>query len=425
MQQSFQILENRYQLQTILGHGAGRQTWLALDTRTQSQVVVKLLIFSDQVEWDHVRLFEREAKTLKHLNHGQIPQYLDFFCLDDRQFWGGLVQTYVPAPSLKQLLDEQRRFNEPEVRQIAKQILNLLIYLHSLSPPVLHRDIKPSNLLLDQQKRVYLVDFGSVQDRIATAGATFTIVGTYGYTPLEQWVGQATFASDLYALGATLIHLLAGIAPAQLPQSNGKFQFAEGLSLNPGLVRWLWRLTAINREERFTNATEALASLHQHEQAVATTVDNQPKKSTIRIERSPQNLKIYPSDWGGGWIRFDSQCFEMKKCIGFGFWKCQRGEITDIEDVSEAIIENNNRLLQITVGIREYLIPCSNDVERRWLKQIIQQWLGMEDSELQQVKSLVKGRENRYLRRIKASGRAWKDRVSKWIWGDADQREDK
>jgi serine/threonine protein kinase len=81
MQQSFQILENRYQLQTILGHGAGRQTWLAIDTRTQSQVVVKLLIFSDQVEWDHVRLFEREAKTLKHLNHGQISHCLDLYAL--------------------------------------------------------------------------------------------------------------------------------------------------------------------------------------------------------------------------------------------------------------------------------------------------------------------------------------------------------
>jgi serine/threonine protein kinase len=384
MLQSLQILRDRYQLQKRLGHNAGRQTWLALDTKTQSPVVVKLLTFTDQVQWDQIRLFEREAKILKHLDHAQIPQYLDCFCLKDRQIWGGLVQTYVPAPSLQHLLNQKRRFYVSEVRQIAKQMLNLLIYLHGLSPPILHRDIKPSNLLLNERGTIYLVDFGAVQDGVAKAGATFTIVGTYGYAPLEQLGGQATPASDLYALGATLIHLLTGIAPAQFRQTNGRLQFAAGLHLNPGLVHWLWRLTAMNVQDRFTTAREALAALEAHEQAISATVTDRPAKSKIKIkvERSPKHLKISFPDTGRC-FDFDTQHFKIADYRVFGIsFGMRQGEIADIEDVSEDLIVqyrgDSLSALKITVGVDEYLFKCADDRLRYWLIKTIRQWLGME-----------------------------------------------
>jgi serine/threonine protein kinase len=113
MPKPLQLLRDRYQLQKILGQNAGRQTWLALDTQSQNQVVVKLLTFSDRVQWDQVRLFEREAKILKYLDHLQIPQYRDFFCLDDQQLWSGLVQSYIPALSLKQRLEPIRKLHQP------------------------------------------------------------------------------------------------------------------------------------------------------------------------------------------------------------------------------------------------------------------------------------------------------------------------
>jgi Serine/threonine protein kinase len=93
--------------------------------------------------------------------------------------------------------------------------------LHELSPPVLHRDIKPSNLILDDSEQIYLVDFGAVQAQASVTGVTFTVVGTSGYAPLEQFWGRgAVAASDLYALGATLIHLLTNTYPADLPQKK-------------------------------------------------------------------------------------------------------------------------------------------------------------------------------------------------------------
>jgi len=125
---------------------------------------------------------------------------------------------------------------EKQVRELATDILKILIYLHELSPPVLHRDIKPSNLIWGEDKQIYLVDFGAVQAQAAVTGVTFTVVGTSGYAPLEQFWGRAVPSSDLYALGATLIHLLTGTAPADLPQKDSRIQFSDRISLAPSFV---------------------------------------------------------------------------------------------------------------------------------------------------------------------------------------------
>jgi serine/threonine protein kinase len=126
---------------------------------------------------------------------------------------------------------------------------------------VLHRDIKPSNLIWGEDDRIYLVDFGAVQDRATREGATFTVVGTYGYAPMEQFSGRAVPASDLYALGVTLIHLLTGTSPADLPQRNLRICFEEQVTLTPKVVNWLKTLTEPAPEQRFKSASQALSAL--------------------------------------------------------------------------------------------------------------------------------------------------------------------
>ena len=262
-----QVLHKRYQLKTKLGQNAGRQTWLAEDIckSLAQQVIVKLLAFNPQMHWDEVKLFEREALVLKHLNHPQIPQYRDYFCLDQQTGeglpWFGLVQEYIPGNSLQQLLDKGKRFTEKQVREIATSVLEILIYLHELSPPVFHRDIKPSNLILGKGGKVYLVDFGAVQDKARAEGVTFTVVGTSGYAPPEQLWGRAVAASDLYALGATLIHLLTGIAPADLPQYQMRLQFADKVHLSFHFNHWLEKLIEPAAEARYHSARQALEAL--------------------------------------------------------------------------------------------------------------------------------------------------------------------
>lgn len=263
MLQPEQILDNRYQLKQQLGQLAGRQTWLAQDLAVEpaESVVLKLLICGESMQWHDLKLFEREAQVLRQLNHPQIPKYRDSFSIDDRLLWFGLVQEYIPGVSLKQLLAQGKHFHQKQVRQIATNLLHLLIYLHELSPPVLHRDIKPSNLLWGEDDYIYLVDFGAVQDKAAAEGATFTVVGTYGYAPMEQFGGQAVAASDLYALGATLIHLLTGVSPAQLPHKDLRIQFTDRVSLDSSFVRWIEQMTEPDVTKRFQTARQALEAL--------------------------------------------------------------------------------------------------------------------------------------------------------------------
>ncbi|AVH71209.1 serine/threonine protein kinase [Nostoc sp. 'Lobaria pulmonaria (5183) cyanobiont'] len=262
MLQPEQILQDRYQIKRQLGDNGIRQTWQALDLQASdgenSTVVVKLLAFGGTVQWDDLKLFEREAQILKQLNHPRIPRYIDYFCIDDRTLWFGLIQEYIPGESLKEKLAVGKRFSEKRARKIAVEVLNILTYLHELNPGVLHRDIKPSNLIWGDDNRVYLVDFGAVQDKAAREGVTFTVVGTYGYAPMEQFGGRAVAASDLYALGATLIHLLTGTSPSDLPQQDLRLQFTDRVNLSPSFVSWLQKLIEPAPEQRFTSASVAL-----------------------------------------------------------------------------------------------------------------------------------------------------------------------
>ncbi len=289
-----QILQTRYQLKENLGQNAGRQTWLAEDLTTQPSecVIVKLLTFGDQVQWESLRLFEREADILKQLDHPRIPKYRDYFSIDDRILWFGLVQDYIPGSSLKELLTQGRKFSEKQIRQISIDILNILVYLHELNPAVLHRDIKPSNLILGEDKRIYLVDFGAVQDRAITERATFTVIGTYGYAPMEQFGGRSVPASDLYALGASLIHLLTGVSPADLPQRKMRIQFSDRISIDPHLIRWIETLTEPDVEDRFSTARQALTALDTPQNPKIHLPVHKPQNSQIQIKKSFHQLNI-------------------------------------------------------------------------------------------------------------------------------------
>ncbi|MFQ3583799.1 MAG: protein kinase [Cyanobacteriota bacterium] len=264
------ILVGRYQLLRQLAQNDRRRTWLAEQVQEGAEplaqprtVVLKLLPFERGVQWSDYTLFQREVRVLQHLNHPLVPKYCHSFefTTPDHTPWLGLAQTYVPGQSLKELLETGHRFTEAEVRRIAADVLSVLVYLHQLSPPLLHRDIKPSNLIVDGQGRTHVVDFGGVQDHTPTPGQSFTVVGSYGYAPMEQFGGRAVPASDLYALGATLIHLLTGTPPADLPQQQLKIQFAGRISISPGLARWIDRLVEPAPENRYRTAWAALQSL--------------------------------------------------------------------------------------------------------------------------------------------------------------------
>lgn len=291
-----QVLQERYQLRRYLNDGLGagqqsRQTWLAVDrqaTETANLVILKFLQFGGRSQWADLKLFEREVQVLRQLDHPRIPSCGASFHLREPEEWVGFVESYIPGQSLQALLNQGRRFSEGAVRSIAEQVLEILIYLHGCSPPVLHRDIKPSNLILTPERQVYLIDFGAVQDRPRPEGQSFTVVGTYGYTPMEQFGGQAAPASDLYALGATLVHLLAGVPPAEMVQADLRLAFCDRIQATPQLTDWLLQMTAPALSDRFPSAPQALTALN----APAPPAMVKPPQSRILLQPEGDCLKI-------------------------------------------------------------------------------------------------------------------------------------
>lgn len=216
------MLENRYKIDQVLGGGGFGIAYRAEDTRLKRDCVIKEMLIPPRASRRDIRArqenFEREGQSLVALNHPghpNIPEIYDFFSTASGYY---LVMKYIEGQDLAKMLLQQQDGRLPwkEAVKIALAICDVLVYMHARQPdPVLHRDIKPANILVDQMDRIWLVDFGlsKAQPTTAAAAGGSRIAGTPGYTPIEQWAGKAEPASDIYALGATLHHLVTGHDP--------------------------------------------------------------------------------------------------------------------------------------------------------------------------------------------------------------------
>lgn len=258
-----QILGDRYQVEKELGKHAGRWTLLAHDLHAKERVVIKFLCADGDLRSSDLKLFEREAEILRSLSHPSIPKYLGHF---QQRIPGGralaLVQTYVHGRSLAECMELGRKFTEAEAKQIAKAILYILIYLQGRQPTIVHRDIKPSNILLGE-KKIHLVDFGSVKTLINKPDATsvFTTINTHDYTPPEQYMGRALTASDLYSLGLTMVSIVTRKHPSQLPRKGNRIDLEQLIEFSPAFIDWLQWMTEVSLERRLQSAMEALQAL--------------------------------------------------------------------------------------------------------------------------------------------------------------------
>jgi serine/threonine protein kinase len=271
LHQNGEVVRSRYQIINVLGEGGIGITYSAQDLQTGDRVALKALSFRRMNNWKILELFEREAKVLAQLNHPAIASYLDYFQIDtesDRGFY--IVQELVEGRSLSQAIADGWHGSEADVQEIALQVLEILIYLHDLKPPVIHRDIKPQNLIMQTDGKIMLVDFGAVQDtyRNTQIGGS-TVVGTYGYMPPEQFRGKAVPATDLYALGATILFLLTGRSPADLPELKLKINFRSSVNITEHFANWLDKMLEPAMEDRFSSARQALKSLQTPVQATS------------------------------------------------------------------------------------------------------------------------------------------------------------
>ena len=258
------LIQKRYSIINQLGEGGSGITYAAQDLTEGTTVAIKVLSLNQLENWKKIELFEREAKILQQLEHPNIPKYLDYFQIETEEntsFY--IVQQLAPGKSLASLIEAGWQPEESEIKAIAEQILNILVYLQQLTPPVIHRDLKPQNIIYQPDTgNLFLVDFGAVQDTYHHTVMGSTVVGTYGYMAPEQYRGGAVLATDLYSLGCTLLFLLTRKSPAELPQENLKLHFRKQVKLNRNFAKWLDKLIAPDIRDRFPTAEDALKVLH-------------------------------------------------------------------------------------------------------------------------------------------------------------------
>jgi eukaryotic-like serine/threonine-protein kinase len=290
------LIHDRYQIIKIIGRGNIGITYAANDLKLRQKVAIKTVFLTDITDWKILELFEREAKVLANLNHPNIPKYLDYFQENyDQESFFCLVQELIEGESLAKLVKNKRKFSENEIKNIARQILQILVYLQELNPPIIHRDLKPQNIILTPENQVYLVDFGTVQDvyrNTVSIGGTF--VGTFGYMSPEQFRGQTLLSSDLYSLGASLIFLITEKSPADLPQKNLKIDFTSTKKISYTFSNWLAKMVEPIAEDRFNYARIALEELDNSVNSIIT-----PFSERINIYRQAHQLviKINPLGW--------------------------------------------------------------------------------------------------------------------------------
>ena len=261
-----QVLKGRYRIQAILGEGGMGTVYLAQDTLLDRPRAIKELCpdpLADEARLLAARAqFEREARVLRGLRHKNLPHVSDYFSIDENDY---LVMDYIQGESLADLLGRKKRPTERLLYIWLDQILDALEYCHRHH--VLHRDIKPANIILTSEGKVMLVDFGLVKFLDPHNPRTATIVrglGTPEYTPLEQYdasMGHTDARSDIYALGATLYHLLTGRPPQPVSQRILKPDTHPDIrELNPKISAWMSvfvrKAMAVRPENRYQSTGE-------------------------------------------------------------------------------------------------------------------------------------------------------------------------
>ncbi len=200
------LLQNRYLIEEQIGAGGMGAVYRAVDQRFGSYVAIKETFYKD----DELGVaFEREARLLNSLQHPVLPHVSDYFAENNGYF---LVMQFIEGEDLSDILKREGAFSAADLVRWANSLLDALDYLHSQNPPIIHRDIKPHNLKLTTRGDIILLDFGLAK---LSSGETTGAISVFGYSrtysPLEQIQGTGTDArSDIFALGATAYHLLAG-----------------------------------------------------------------------------------------------------------------------------------------------------------------------------------------------------------------------
>ena len=277
------VLQDRYRIVGTLGVGGFSSVYQARDMRfpggTKLWAIKEMLIATSdpRIRELTIKTFEREAGWLATLDHPAIPDVADYFTEENRSY---LVLELIRGKDLDDWLQEsQDTLDEATALNWSIQLCDALAHLHSHDPPIVFRDLKPSNIMLDHHDNIRLIDFGIA--KTFEADIKGTMIGTEGYSPPEQYRGEATPAGDVYALGATLHHLLT----RQDPRLEPPFTFHErpirsvNTNISTAFEAVIARCLQYNYRDRYANASVLKEALEAIRDGAATPAITPPSST--------------------------------------------------------------------------------------------------------------------------------------------------
>jgi hypothetical protein len=282
------VLQDRYEIEAPIGQGGMGAVYRARDRTNELVVAVKQLRPDAGAGFENQEMlarFEGEWQLLRTLNHPRIPRMLDAFRVEQCGYY---VMEFIEGKSLDQVLkgfkSNGRRFPEELLLQYSLQILDVLEYLHGLPKSLLHRDVKPQNIIVrDVDGELFLVDFGLARE--GGSATTKTLVGTLGYAPLEQVKGHPEARSDLYALGATMWHMLVGEQPA--PFDIPPLATVRN-DVHPALAEVVDRACQDNVNRRYANARKMEMAARQALHVLTGSVGDAQRVEELYLEEVPE-----------------------------------------------------------------------------------------------------------------------------------------
>lgn len=268
------LLASRYKVEKVLGQGGMGAVYLARDASLGDKAVaikeMRVQAGDDKGKQDALKQFRQEAQFLANLEHPNLVQVSDFFSHEGRHY---LVMAFIKGQSLGEMLIARKgAFPAGKVLEWGRQLAGVLQYLHTQDPPILFRDLKPSNIMLDAAGNVRLIDFGIARsfNKDAVTATFLQGMGSAGYSPLEQYqgAGGTDQRSDIYALGATLFHLLTNRvppSPVELVSENRPMPSAKrwNPTLPNSLDQILLKMLAVRKDDRYQTMEQVRALLDQ------------------------------------------------------------------------------------------------------------------------------------------------------------------
>jgi hypothetical protein len=256
----------RYRILAEHGRGGFGITYRGEREGDGRPVIVKTLRLAGLPGWKAFELFEREAAVLRALQHPNVPAWIDDVAFGqdgsaDSASAFALVMELIPGRNLREVT-RAGGLSPAEMFRWLRDVLEVLAFIHGRSPPLIHRDVNPKNIILRPDGSAALVDFGCVQAALRSADTvSSTSAGTFGYAPLEQFIGQATPVSDLYSLGMTFLAAATGREPNQLPFQGLKVDVRKVLRDPPHVVSLMDAMVEPDPRFRISGAAAALEVL--------------------------------------------------------------------------------------------------------------------------------------------------------------------